>query len=220
MRYLHKQLSLCAVVVGSSVVISGGVQAQTITDLFNTGVDAGKVKVLPGNTTTTDLHYTSAANVFVEQSPNGSWAASADSNYIANDGGDGSAVNGGVYSLAYSTTFTLPLNTNLSSVSIAGQWSTDNSGSNILINGTPTGLTSPGFNSFTNFVLPIGSYQTGTNTLTFNWANAGGPGGLNVRFTTMTYSTVATATPEPGVTALLAGLGVSLAGIARRRRRR
>jgi len=217
MRYLHKQLSLFAVVVGSSVVISGGVQAQTITDLFNTGVDAGKGKVIPGNVNTLDLHYTSAANVFVLQSPNGSWAGSADSNYIAPDGDQGN----GAYSLAYSTTFTLPLNTNLSSVSIAGQWSTDNSGSNILINGTPTGFTSPGFSApFTNFVLPTGSYQTGTNTLTFNWANAGGPGGLNVRFTTMTYTTSATATPEPGVTALLAGLGVSLAGLARRRRRR
>ncbi|MCW3053363.1 MAG: alkaline phosphatase, partial [Chthonomonadales bacterium] len=147
MRYLHKRFTLLAVVVGSSIIISGGVQAQTITDLFNTGVDAGKVKIIPGNTTTVDLHYTSAARVL--QFPNGSWAASADSNYIAPDGNTGD----GVYSLAYSTTFTLPLNTNLSSVSIAGQWSTDNSGSNILINGTPTGLTSPSFNPFTNFVL-------------------------------------------------------------------
>jgi hypothetical protein len=220
MLSLHKGITLLAFVIGGSAVVSG-VQAQTaITDLFNTGVDAGGAKITAINTTTTDLHYTGVGSVFVVENLPGAWVKSAASNYIAPDGNDGSSLSGGVYTLTYNTAFTLPGNVDPASVNIVGRWSTDNTGNDILINGTPTGLTSPGFTSFTGFTLPTGAFHAGTNTLGFTFSNSGGPGGLDVEFTTATFRTLAPGTPEPGVTALLAGLGVSLVGVTRRRRRK
>ncbi|MCW3095783.1 MAG: hypothetical protein JWL77_1401 [Chthonomonadaceae bacterium] len=218
---LNKGITLLAFVIGGSAVVSGGVQAQTaITNLFNTGVDAGGAKITASNTTTTDLHYTSTSPVFIVQNLPGAWVKSTASNYIAPDGNDGSSFSGGVYTFTYNTSFTLPVNVDPASVVIQGLWSTDNLGNDILINGTPTGLTSPGFTSFTGFTLPTTAFHAGTNTLGFTWSNQGGPGGLDVEFTTATFKTLPPGTPEPGVTALLAGLGVSLVGITRRRRRR
>jgi hypothetical protein len=221
MLSLNKGITLLAFVIGGSAVVSSGVQAQTaITNLFNTGVDAGGTKIVAGNTTTNDLHYTSTNPVFIVSSLPSVWVKSTASNYIAPDGTDGSSFLGGVYTLTYNTAFTLPANVDLTSVNIVGRWSTDNTGNDILINGTPTGLTSPGFASFTGFTLPTSAFHAGTNTLGFTWSNSGGPGGLDVEFTTATFRTLPPGTPEPGVTAMLAGLGVSLVGITRRRRRR
>lgn len=210
-------------VIGIGLLVVGGVsrtEAQTIDNLFNTGVGAVGAKVTPANTTTADLHYTMIANnfgsgsstAFVLQSPNGSWAQSADANYLAPDGGDGSG-HSGSYSVTYRTLFTLPANVNLNSVNIAGGWSTDDLGLNILINGVSTGLTSPGFGTFTAFTLPASSYVVGSNTLDFQWQNQGGPGGLDVRFTSKSFTT-----PEPGSFACLAGMGLAGSVFALRRR--
>ncbi len=218
-RVLLKRTTL--LLLGSAAVCFAPLaHAQTINNLFNTGVDAGKAKITPANQTTADPHYSSGSTVFVEQNPNQSWVTSADSNYVAADGNDGSAFAGGVYTLTYNTTFTLPANVNLNSVNIQGGWSTDNLGNDILINGHSTGFSSPSFSTFTPFTLPSTFYQAGANTLGFNWTNQGGPGGLNVRFTTMTYGTVGAATPEPGSIALLVGMGMTGLGYGIRRKRR
>jgi hypothetical protein len=224
---LKTTLRLAAIT--ACTLLTVGAHAQIISDLFNTGVDGSGNKIFPANTTTADLHYTMIANnfgslsttTFVVEFPPGSWVQSADAAYIAVDGSDGSSIGGGNYTVTYRTNFTLPGNANLGSVNIAGQWSTDNVGLDILINGFSTGFTSGGFGPFTNFTLPTGHYNTGTNALDFQWQNQGGPGGLDVRFTSKSFTTTVTSTtPEPGSLALLTGLGISGSLFARRRQRR
>jgi hypothetical protein len=226
LRTTTKSVGLLALIGIAAVAGVPAAQAQTITTLFNTGVDNSNA-VLAGGAA--DTHYTMVANnagltngvsalVNTDQLI-GTWAANATSKYISPDGAQGGTPNGGSYQMTYRTTFTLPANVVLSSVNIVGNWSVDNLGNNILINGNSTGFTAPGFNSFTPFTLPTTFYQVGTNNLDFVWTNQGGPGGINVFFTTKTFQTGAAAAPEPGTLALL-GLGVlPLAGVVLRKRR-
>jgi hypothetical protein len=70
-------------------------------------------------------------------------------------------------------------------VSLVGIWATDDTGVDILLNGTSTGLSSAGFSSFTPFSITNG-FVTGLNTLTFKVDNAGtspNPSGLRVEVT-------------------------------------
>ena len=190
--------------------------AQTITDLFNTGVDFSGALL---NVFDLDPHYTHdfdntfAPDAFVTYGP---YADNPTSNYISIDQNQGF---GPAYIVNFQTSFTLPNNADLSTVAIVGNWSTDDLGDDILINGTSTGITSTGFGGFTNFILPTGSYVSGTNTLQFVVNNQGGPSALNVYFDSATFSTGGVApTPEPGSIALLAGLSLSGATFLRRRR--
>lgn len=194
-----------------------------ITDLFNTGVDSSGNKVSPTNTTTADLHYqvvattgTSSVTAYVEQSPFlGGWTSNSVSNYLSPDGVEGD----GTYTATYETTFHLPSEANLSAVNISGGWSTDNYGNDILINGHSTGFVSNAFNTFTSFTLPTGYYQSGINTIDFAWGNQGGPGGIDVYFTTASYSTTSS-TPEPGSVAMLSGFGLTAISVFAKRRRK
>lgn len=203
-------------------VTAGPAGAQTtIADLFNTGVDAAGTPLAGASI---DPHYQMIANSFgsgstttfvtTNQLP-GTWVADPASRYISVDTGDGN----GTYTVTYRTTFTLPVNVNLSSVTIQGRWAVDNGGTNILINGNSTGFTSPGFGSFTSFNLPTDFFTAGTNNLDFAWTNGGGPGGLNVVFDTKTFTlnSVGGAAPEPGTLALAAFGLLGMAGMARRR---
>jgi hypothetical protein len=229
-RRRRRALAATTGIVGATAALgmlsAPAAHAQTtITSLYNTGVDNTNT-LLP--LASVDSHYTMVSNNFSSASTLtfvnssqlvGTWAQNATSQYISPDTSDGSSINGGVYAVTYRTTFTLPANANLSSVAIAGIWSTDNQGTNILINGVSTSITSSGFSGFTSFNLPTGSFQTGTNTLDFVWNNQGGPGGLNVAFTTKTFSTIApSAAPEPGTLALLAGATLPALGVLVRRR--
>lgn len=86
----------------------------------------------------------------------------------------------------YETTFDLT-GMDVSTASLAGRWATDDTGTDILLNGTSTGVTSGGFGSFTPFQIPSGSgFIAGPNTLTFRVNNAGtgtNPSGLRVEIT-------------------------------------
>jgi hypothetical protein len=67
-------------------------------------------------------------------------------------------------------------------VSLVGQWAVDNTGADILVNGTSTGITSPGFTTFTPFRITNG-LVAGTNTLDFAMINlpaTPNPAGLRV----------------------------------------
>jgi hypothetical protein len=146
--------------------------AAPIPGLFNTGVDESGA-VLPDDAV--DPHYILTFNpdggsteARVEDSTRfpivaGPWVANtATSKWIGprlfteqSAGGD----------YVYTLTFDL---TGLEAATaiVNGNWATDNGGTDILINGSPTGITSPGFGSFTAFTISSG-FIDGLNTLQF-----------------------------------------------------
>ncbi|HKX62837.1 MAG TPA: immunoglobulin domain-containing protein, partial [Verrucomicrobiae bacterium] len=162
--------------------------AEVVPGLFNTGVDASG-SALPDNTV--DPHYTlvvnpdsASPNTIVEDSTvfpivAGPWVANeADSKWIG-PRFETSAAAGGDY--VYRQTFSLA-GINPATVRITGEWSTDNAGIDISINGTSTGLVNSGqFVTYTAFTITSG-FQAGENTLEFRVNNADvGYTGLRVR---------------------------------------
>src|SRR5262249_15611710 len=129
--------------------------------LFNTGVDAGGAVLADG---AFDPHYTlitsadpgnpgPASFVANQTHPNpfDNWLAdTATSKWIAPSADQVTGNPAGTYT--YQTTFDLT-GVNPASVEIAGQWAADNTGTDIILNGTHLGFTSPGFNAFTPFTL-------------------------------------------------------------------
>jgi len=168
--------------------------AQSVTDLYNTGVDnfgvalTGGTPIVPVN----DPHYdvievagtpVAPFDAFLAEAdgfPIGPWAANdADSRWIDPNGAEDSSAAGGRY--VYRTTFTLPANADLAAVLVSGDWGSDNpTASDILINTTSTGQANGGFGGLTSFSITSG-FVTGSNTLDFVFNNdAGGPTGVRV----------------------------------------
>jgi hypothetical protein len=202
------------------------VQAATI-NLFNTGVDAGGVPLADG--TVGDPHY------FLVTVPGGTSVTLVRTSaggfpippYLGNDSlsawiGPNNAQDltgpGGIYD--YQTKFSLAGLVS-STASITGQWSSDNDGVAIFLNGVNTGnpgnpYGSPGSYSFehwVSFVISSG-FLTGLNTLDFIVMNGNGaddqrgPTSLRVE---MVGTADVGATPLPSTWAMmllgLAGLG-------------
>jgi hypothetical protein len=100
---------------------------------------------------------------------------------------------------------------------LIGQWATDNTGSDIVINGVSTGHTAAGFGGWSSFTLSSG-FIAGVNTLDFIVYNVpqefGNPTGLRVEMsgTADPNSQV----PEP-VSLVLLGTGLVAFGMLRRR---
>ena len=69
----------------------------------------------------------------------------------------------------YTTTFDLT-GYDVSKIKLVGAWAVDNTGTDILLNGTSTGITSAGFNSMTPFTITNG-LVAGKNTLVFKVTN-------------------------------------------------
>jgi hypothetical protein len=186
-----------------SLLANTSTQAATISNLYNTGVSDSS-SLLGGGIL--DPHYTLTS----QPSPGGSQAvtlASIDHTYVPNSGTSrwiGPNVGDLSGDYIYQTTFTLPTDTNLSTVSINGLWSADNSGLDILINGISTSnVTSGGiysvdysFRSLSNFTINKG-FQIGSNTLGFKLNNGGSVTGLRVEGIQGTYNVVGSAVPEP-----------------------
>jgi hypothetical protein len=216
-----------------------------VTDLWDTGVDNSGVP-LP-NGTVGDPHYTlvsvpstSSSSTLVSTTtpnypvhPGGGWvndpADTPQSDWI----GPGVAVNGATWQLQdpsiggnydYQTTFNLAA---AGPVSITGQWSVDNHGYDILLDGASTGnfTEAPGyplnqypgtdpsddFEQWTPFTI-TGTGTLGTNTLDFlvyNSVPSPVVTGLRVEFTV----------PEPSTLVLLSLGGLGLLGFAWRKRR-
>ena len=107
---------------------------------------------------------------------------------------------------------------------ITGQWAADNTGLNILLNGTSLGFTSSGFSAYSPFTVTSGNpaFLAGLNTLDFVVRNdpgeppADNPAGLRVQ---LTGQANLVATPVPP-TALLAVFGFGTVGFGRLVRRR
>jgi PEP-CTERM motif len=224
---LAKFLGVAAIALGAAAAGFMPSAHATTFDLFNTGVDGLGAPRSDGSSP--DLHYTltdtsngGAITTIVGTSAggfpiNGAWLAdNSTSAWIAPlipNAGRFGGVNGATYD--YRTTFDLT-GFNPATASISGQWSTDDTGLNILINGGSTGQTTPGssFGSFTDFIITSG-FIPGINTLDFLVSNLDAdccsyptgfnPTGLRVELT----GTADLATPLPATwTMMLAGLAV------------
>lgn len=193
--------------------------AFIITDLYNTGVDNAGVAL---GDNVTDSHY-----ALISQPGGGSFIAETvlDDNFpippwFANNAGsrwigpDSDAdANGPAGFYTYRTSFTLPGNVDLGSVTISGVWGSDDLGPDILINGFATGNpTTSQFFSPTGFSI-ASNFVVGANTLDFLIQNGGGPTGVRVDQIMGMYDVIS----EPGTLALL-GLGLIGLGVARRRK--
>ena len=174
--------------LASMLFISFNANSAVITDLFNTGVDnAGNA--LSGNVVA-DSHYDITAHsafgvsllgdAFTVGSgfPIGPWVGnSSDSRWI----GTGQNSSNGPLTLTFSTTFTLGLDADLSSVSISALGGVDDVLTGIDLNGISTGVNFSGFTSLTSFSINSG-FVHGINTLDFNVLNSGGgPTGLRIK---------------------------------------
>jgi len=177
---------------GGSVTKDIALEPSSIPGLFNTGVDACARPMADG--TIGDPHYTlistpgGTRDIRVRTSAGGYpvppyIADNSDSAWIGPN--VDAMLDGPPGEYIYRTTFSLA-GLALSSVSIAGKWSTDNEGVRIVLNGTDTGnpATDPVQFSlgFAPFIIRSG-FVPGLNTLDFVVNNGGGPTALRVEMT-------------------------------------
>ncbi len=222
--YRHACITRLSVCLSLALLIfCNASEAATITNLFNTGVDAAKNALASGalvdphyiitvSPTGPQLAYTVTDTAF----PFPPWVINnytpgAGSRWISpnpNGTGQGPAGN-----YRYRTTFTVPPNAILSTVNVSGLWSTDDGYIDIFINGSPTGSTTGGHNALWPFSIS-GGFNYGPNTLVFALNNAGGPTGLRVDGIVGTYQVI----PEPATVCLILGAGLLSVTVFRRRR--
>ena len=199
----------------------GEVNAATLA-LFNTGVNG--TGTAWGSGGVTDIHY----NLVLQPGTGGVAQTVDDTTYpfgpwLVNNSGsrwigpaDDAFGPAGLY--VYRQTFFVPSSALLSSMFITGRWATDDTGTNIRINGTPTGNVSTSNTTLTPFSISSG-FAHGVNTLDFVVNNAGfspftNATGLRVDDIFGAYQAVIV--PEPQTV----GLAVSavVVGFAARRR--
>jgi len=152
----------------------------------------------------------------VVSQPNGLWLPNdANSQWIWQNA---SALPGNV-TRTFRTTFALT-GLDPASAVINGSWAVDNTGVDIRLNGSSTGISLPGspfsnLDSFHPFTISSG-FVTGLNTLDFIVTDLGAPGGFRAQLTG-TANLAGNQVPEPGSLALF---GFGLAGLRLLRRRR
>lgn len=210
-RWLLAVVAVCALATAA--------HASSI-PVFNTGVN-GSGTVL-ANGTIGDPHYTlvsvpsgSTTTILVRTSAGGYPIPP----YIGDDSlsawigpNNDARLDGPVGVYDYRTTFSLAgLNPSTASLTIG--WSTDNNGTNVLLNGVSLGQTT----SFTQFDIGFATFTVssgfvaGTNTLDFLVNNGGGPTALRVE-----ASGTASPVPEPASLALLGSATLAAFGGFRR----
>jgi len=222
---LARTAALTTALIGLFAV-AAYVGASPITTLFNTGVGSAGVP-LPDNTLG-DPHYLlvavppgSVSDLRIRTSVSGYPIPPyvGDNALSAWIGPNNDALLDGYAGIfQYRTTFDLT-GYDPSSATIAGLWSTDNDGADILINGASLGFVTPfeGFRDFYPFAVTTG-FVAGANTLDFLVHNLSGiwtdPTALRVEVTG-TANPLPAFVPEPATLALL---GLGLIGLAASRR--
>lgn len=221
----------------SLVILASEAKAATIATLYNTCLDASGSPIADGSV---DPHYTLTqvpANsiygpaTYVTDSDRypiqGAWMQDSSTSKWISPTADQSTFpdypGSGVYD--YRTTFDLT-GFDPATAIITGQWETDNSGLDILINGLSTGnthVTPPTYNIFSSFTISSG-FQSGINTLDFIVDNAAvgnpaDPGLINPTGLRVELSGTVNAVPEPSTLLLsLVGGTLVLGGRARKKR--
>lgn len=214
------RLTLTAVAVAAlAFLTTTDAKAVPITTFYNTGVDDMQTVLENG---VAETHYIvvstpdgSTPGVRVATSSNGypipPWLA--DNSVSTWIGPNTTAALDGVAGLYdYRTTFDLT-GFDASTAALIGQWSVDNAGVDILINGHSTGQTVASFNAFNSFSV-ASEFISGINTIDFVVNNYDGPTGLRVEGT-LTADVAVASVPEPMSLAIL-GVGLVGAGLIRR----
>lgn len=222
----------CAAICLALVGVVSAAQGAVLVDLYNTGLDADGVTLLANGVT--DSHYSvvrvsPAVEIKKNITVDGIWPVEPIGPWFANNGisrwlgvaiGDSDTLDtnpdptvNGLYE--WTTTFTVPLDADLATLSITGLWGSDNPGLDILLNGGGTGNTSSGYTSPDAFSIISGVngvFLPGPNTLTFivlNLAQVGGnPTGLRVDSMVGTYDAIPPIGAVPEASSfLVVGLG-------------
>jgi hypothetical protein len=199
------------------LAVTNGAQAATI-DLFNTGVGGTGAPLADGSLS--ESHYSlvsvpgGTTDIRVRTSvggypvfPVGPWIGDNSTSAWIGPNNDAQVI-GPVGNYDYQTTFNLT-GLNPSTAQIIGQWSTDNQGSEILLNGVDTlnAINIGQYTVWTSFSIATG-FVSGVNTLDFIVNNAGGPTGLRVE---MKGTAAVASVPEPSTWAMMilgfAGVG-------------
>jgi hypothetical protein len=172
-----------------ALVLTAGLHAQTISGLYNTGVDANGTPLPDG---APDPHWTETpiggppawTGTFAATSAGGypidstHWLGDDTvSDWIGNGASEQDAATG---EFVYQETFTLT--GDVSDFSLSGQFAADDVLDNILVNNNSTDIGGGGFQAWTPFDIGPGVWEDGTNTIDFIVKNDGGPSGLRVEF--------------------------------------
>lgn len=224
LRPMDTKASTNAIVLALCLWI-GCAQADSITTLYNTGVDDHH-RVLPNNSP--DPHYTMtvlstwAVTVPLTATSAGGWPIppwiedNEVSTWIAPTGNslDDALDNHPGDAYIYTTTFDLSAY-RLNTVEISGRWATDFQGANIVLNGVSLGFVSLTPYTWAGFTLPPSRLRAGVNTLAFVVSNDmrsyENPTGLRVELTGTAVI------PEPATFALF---GIAISGMVVRHFRR